>query len=94
MLEQERAFYDEHLADWLTRYPGRFVLIKGREFCGAFDTLEDALAEGARRFGLASFLARRVEPAQAEAWAPALTLGLLHADSPPPVFGSDPSAER
>lgn len=94
MLEQERACYDEHLADWLTRYPGRFVLIKGREFCGAFDTLEEALAEGARRFGLASFLARRIEPEQAEARVPALTLGLLRADPPPPVFGPNPSAER
>jgi hypothetical protein len=94
MLEQERDFYDQHLADWLTRYPARFVLIRGQELFGVYDTLEEALAEGARRFGLASFLARRVEPAQTEAQAPALTLGLLHADTPPPVFRPDPSAER
>ena len=61
MLEQERHFYDEHLEEWLSRYPGRFVLIRGTELIGTFDITEAALAEGARRFGLSSFLVRRVE---------------------------------
>ena len=80
MLETERQFYEENLEAWLRQYAGRFVLVKDRELVGVFDTVNDALAEGARRFGLQSFLVRRVEPAQQEARVPALTLGVLHAD--------------
>ena len=85
MLEQERAFYERNLPQWLERYAGRFVLIKGEELIGTFDTVDDALAEGARRFGLESFLVRRVEAAPQEIQIPALTFGLLRADSTRPV---------
>jgi hypothetical protein len=81
MLEQELAFYEEHRTEWLTKHPGRFVLVNGRELIGVFDNQDDALSEGARRFGLASFLVRRVEEAEELVQVPALTLGLLHADS-------------
>jgi hypothetical protein len=85
MLEQELHVYDEHLSEWLGQYRGRFVLVKGAELVGVFNTVDEALAEGARRFGLSSFLVRRVEPVQEEVRIPALTLGLLRADSTRPV---------
>jgi hypothetical protein len=81
MLEEERQFYAENLATWLPQYPGKYVLVKGRQLVGAFDTNDEALAEGARRFGLGPFLVRRVQQQQEEINIPALTLGILRADT-------------
>jgi hypothetical protein len=92
MLEQERDFYDAHLQEWLQRMPGRFVLIKGAELIGTFDTAEDALADGARRFGLQSYLIRRVEPQPPQVSIPALALGLLHASAQRPAPGPSAAA--
>jgi hypothetical protein len=89
MLEQEREFYDGHLADLLKRYAGRFVLIKGLELVGDFDTMDDALEEGARRFGLSSFLVRRVQPSPDVIEIPSLSLGLLNANSARPAKLTD-----
>jgi hypothetical protein len=85
MLEQERRYYDDHLQDWLQHFAGRFVLVKDATLIGTFDTLEAALAEGARRYGLQSFLVRRVEQPQGPVWIPALALGILNGDSQQPV---------
>lgn len=85
MLEQERHFFDEQLAEWLCRYPNKVALVHGNELIGMFDTETDALAEGARRFGLGPYLVRRVLPEQEKISVPALTLGILNADSSPPV---------
>lgn len=88
VLEQERKYYEENLEAWLARYPGRFVLVKGRELVGAFDTVDGALAEGARRFGMESYLVRRVEMTPDAVKIPALTLGLLNAGSQHPDVGA------
>lgn len=81
MLEQERQFYSDSLAGWLSRYPGKFILVKERELVGAFDTIEEALATGARQFGMQPFLVRRVAPSEETVSIPALSLGILSADS-------------
>jgi len=82
VLENEIAFYNENLPDWLRQYRKRFVLIKGENLIGTFDTDSDALTEGARLFGRESFLVRRVEERQPNASLPALALGILRADTP------------
>ena len=81
MLEEERRVYDQRLPGWLAQQSDTFVLIKGSEVVGFYDSDLAALAEGGRRFGLASFLLRRVETHQQEVVIPPLTLGMLHADS-------------
>ena len=80
MLEKELAFYDKNLESWLSIYPGKFILVKGEELVGVFDTNEQALTTGASLFGLASFLIRRVEESKEDIRLPALTLGLLYAN--------------
>ena len=85
MLEEERRFYDENASEWLKTYANRFVVVKERELVGVFNTLDEALATGARRFGLQSFLVRQVLPRQSEMSAPALALGILRADLAPTV---------
>jgi hypothetical protein len=39
---------------------GRWVLIKGEEIIGIFDTRREALSAGTRRFGLAPLLAEQI----------------------------------
>ncbi len=77
MLEQERQLYDAHAAEWTREHPGKFVVVKNDEVVGFFDTLDEALAAGGSRFGLQSFLARRVGEVQETVSVPALSLGLL-----------------
>lgn len=85
MLEQEIQFFTDHLPEWLASQQGKFALIKNQELIGFFDQVELALAEGARRFGLQSFLVRRVLVAQEIISIPALTLGILRADTSHPI---------
>ena len=81
MLEQEREFYDAHIQEWMKTHSGRFVVVKNDELVGFFDSLDEALSAGAARFGLSSFLVRRVGEVVEPVIIPALTLGLLNADS-------------
>jgi len=82
MLEEEREFFAQSLPEWLTRFRDKVVLVKGKSLVDVFDTEEDALAEGARRFQVSSFLVRRVQESEEEIQVPALTLGILRAKYP------------
>ncbi len=86
MLDTERQYFAEHRAELVSRHMGQFVVIRDDELIGAFNTIEEALAEGARRFGLTPFLVRQVTVTEEEEVnIPALTLGILRADSSRPV---------
>ena len=81
LLEQERAYYAAHEVEWEAAHPGRFVVVKNDRLLGAFSPMEDALAAGAASFGLESFLVRKLGQKQDEVNIPALTLGLLRANT-------------
>jgi hypothetical protein len=87
MLDEERRFFEESFGEWQQKFPGKVVLVKGRNLVGVFDNDNDALAEGARRYQLQPFLVRRVAPAEDEISLPALTLGILCADPSSATFG-------
>ena len=80
MLDIERAYYSENMEEWKRQFPGKFVVVKGRELIGAFSSMEEALAAGAARFGLDAFLVRLVGESEKQVSIPALTLGLLGAN--------------
>ena len=84
VLELELEYYHTHLDELLEESPGKFALIKADKLIGAFDTNEEALSEGARRFGLESFLVRKITRVEEKVVIPALTLGLLGAGSTRP----------
>ncbi len=85
-LETEIAFFDKQKPELVEKYLGRFVLIRDSELIGVFNTIQEAIAAGARQFGLSSFLVREVKlEAEAELFIPALSLGLLNANSTRPV---------
>lgn len=79
MLDTELAYYKAHKNEWLQSHRDRFVLVKGEQLIGTFDTQEQALRAGARLYGLDSFLIRRVTESDELASVPALTLGLIGA---------------
>jgi hypothetical protein len=87
MLETERQFFDNNREDLLRRFPGKFIVVKEQQVLGPFDLIEDALGAGAKEFGMTSFLVRRTDQLPEDASIPALTLGLLRADSSHPIDG-------
>lgn len=89
MLDTERQFFEQNREDLLRKFPGKFIVVKERHVLGSFDSIEDALAGGAREYGLTSFLVRRTDQVPEEAAIPALMLGLLRADPSRPTDGPE-----
>lgn len=77
VLNEEIQYFDESLEDWLKQYPGMVALVKGRNLIGVYNTEEEALAEGARRYQLQPYLIRHIVREQPNISVPALTLGIL-----------------
>ena len=82
-LARESAFLRANVAELAAKYPGRYLLIKGEEVHGAFETLDEGISVGAALFGSGPCLIRSVlEPEDpAPITIPVLRLGL-------PLFGS------
>ena len=82
MLDQEREFFDEIRAELVDKHLMKFVLIKEKNLIGTYNTIGEALSEGARRFALGPFLVRQVlNSAPEPLYIPALSLGILNANS-------------
>jgi len=77
MFEQELAYYNEHRAEFLSKYEWKHLLIKGQELIGVFDDAEAAYVEGLRRFGNNPFLIKQVLREEPVQQIPALSLGIL-----------------
>ena len=88
MLETERNYFDKHREDLLRQYPGKFVVIKEEQLLGSYDTIQDALGAGARELGMVSFLVKRTDELPEDVSIPALTLGILRADTSHPTGGA------
>jgi hypothetical protein len=41
VLERERAFYNAHQAEWAALHPGCFVVVKGEELVGTYETEQE-----------------------------------------------------
>jgi hypothetical protein len=80
-LEKERKYMDSHKDELLKQYGGKILVISGEQVTGAFDTMEEALHGAVTQHGLNNVLIRRPSEAQIEFSAPALTLGILNANS-------------
>jgi len=60
VLELELKTYDAKREDLLSSAEGRFVLIKGEELVGTYDSPEDAVRQGYQQFGNVPFLVKQV----------------------------------
>jgi hypothetical protein len=78
-LDQELAQYEKMKADLLKNHEGKFALIKADQFIGAFDTPDNAYAEGIKRYGREPFLVKRITENEEVYRNQALCLGLMHA---------------
>lgn len=63
VLQKEIATYNRELPV-LVGKAGKFVLIKGDNIEGTFDSYEDALSIGYDKFGLEPFLVKRIAPTE------------------------------
>lgn len=79
VLETERDYYESRKPEFLAAYAEQFVLIKGREFVGAYSTAAQAYEAGLQRFGNQPFLIQHVLPEEPRAQLLTLQLGLLNA---------------
>ncbi len=81
MLDRAREYFAKHVAAWAEKNPGGFAVVKDESLVGIYSTMEEAIAAGAHRFGLQSFLVRQLGAKPEEIVIPALALGLLRAHS-------------
>ena len=77
LLAEEQAFYDQNSNKLLMQYPNRHLLMHGAQLIGDFESLDEAVKEGVRRFGRGPFLVRQAGAKQARFAVPALSLGVL-----------------
>jgi len=61
-LEAELATFDANRESLLGTAINKYVLVKGTEIIGTYDTERDAVNEGYRRFGNVPFLVKHVLP--------------------------------
>ena len=58
MLNKEIQYYSEHEKDLLSKYHGKFVVIAGSSFVGAFDSNAEAYQHAIEHFEAGTFLIR------------------------------------
>lgn len=59
-LTQEYAVYEAKREELEAAHTGKYVLIKGDEVIGIFDTLDDALRVAVKRFGRGPYLIEEI----------------------------------
>lgn len=59
-LDEEIATYEAKKVELEKHHLGKFVVIKGKEAVGTWDTLDAAATEAVRRFGRGPYLIRRI----------------------------------
>lgn len=75
-LKQEYAYYKANKEQLLKEHLGSFVLVKGTEIIGFFDSEEKAYKVGLKRFGNEPFFMTRVTKEDTILQSPALYLGI------------------
>jgi hypothetical protein len=78
LLDTELKVYDSKKEELLKHYEGKYTLIVGEEFFGAFDHLEDAYKMGVQKFGNVPMLIKKITKEDPIVTIPALTTGLMN----------------
>jgi hypothetical protein len=63
-LKREQAVYEANLSRWLSDHEGEYVLIKGDQVHGFYDSRDDALTAGYTRFGIGPLFVKQVSPSE------------------------------
>ena len=81
ILAEETEFFEQNRDKLLEEHANQYLLIKGRELIGSFDTQTEAVDEGIRLFCAGPFLVRKAGEDAPVLSNPALSLGVpLRAD--------------
>jgi hypothetical protein len=80
MLDTELKFFNDNRAELAKNYAGRFLVIKGSEITGIYETREEALSGAAEKHGLTDVLIRRPEDVEELVSIPSLAFGMIHAN--------------
>lgn len=80
-LDAELKVFDNSRDEWLKHHANKFVLIRGSEVAGFFDSAETAFVEGIERWGNVSFLIKKVAQNEPPERLPALMYGLIDGNS-------------
>ncbi len=77
-LAVEKQYLKAHLDELASKYPGKYLLIKGEAVHGGFETYDEGVDVGVAKFGRGPFLVRSVlHPDDADAVIiPALSVGV------------------
>jgi hypothetical protein len=62
MLELEFKYYIEHQDELVQKYNGKYLVIKGEQIAGAYDTKVEAYTETSKKYETGSFLIQRCSP--------------------------------
>ena len=81
MFKEELKYYKENKDKLLKHHENQFVVIKGDKLIGAFTTEEEAYEAGLRALGNVSFLIKRVTKEEEVVRFPALSIGVINADT-------------
>lgn len=63
-LDREQAVYETNLSRWLSDHEGEYVLIKGDQVDGFYDSRDEALTAGYSRFGIGPLFVKQVSPSE------------------------------
>jgi hypothetical protein len=61
-LKKEFQYYLEHQKELVKQYKGKFIVIKGNEVIGAYDSELEAVTETSQQHELGTFLVQKCEP--------------------------------
>jgi len=76
----ELSAFEKRKAELLEFCEGRFAVLKGEHFLGAFDSHLAAYSAGLKEWGNVPFLIKQVLRQERSETMPALVLGLIHAN--------------
>lgn len=63
-LNREQAVYEANLSRWLSDHEGEYVLIKGDQVHGFYESRDEALTAGYARFGIGPLFVKQVSPSE------------------------------
>ncbi|MEK6846427.1 MAG: hypothetical protein AABY26_06725 [Nanoarchaeota archaeon] len=61
LLRLELETYESKRAELIKESLGKFILIRGKEIIGTYDSQQDALKAGVEKFGNTPFLVKKIE---------------------------------
>lgn len=76
ILQQELDFFERQRVELFERAPGRYVLVKGSELIGIFDTELEAIRAGYQKIGNEAFLVKQILEADVPITFSSFNLGI------------------